>query len=69
MTVDGLRPGAIVTGPLLPEPVEVISVIPLGESVRLVGRGLTTNLVREPILNPTQLAQLGQHPRTWSSTR
>lgn len=58
MAADALRPGAIITGPLLPEAVEVIAVIPMGTSVKVVGKGLTTKQVREPILSEAQLAQL-----------
>src|SRR5262245_40300665 len=58
MTTESLRPGAVVTGPLLPEPVEVIAVVPLGNSVKLVGKGLRTGLVRDPVLGADQLAQL-----------
>jgi len=47
-----------VRGPLLPEPVEVITTIALGDSVKLIGKGLRTGRVHEPILNPGQMAQL-----------
>lgn len=53
-----LRPRAIVTGPLFPEAVEVISVVPLGASVKLIGRGLLSNQVYQPVLQQDQLAQL-----------
>src|SRR5262249_43921459 len=45
-----------------PEPVLVIVAIPMGTSVKLVGKGLTTNQVHEPILNAEQLAQLQSTP-------
>lgn len=34
MTTEQLRPGAIVTGPLLPEPIEIIAVTSLGDASR-----------------------------------
>jgi hypothetical protein len=37
---DQLSPGVVVRGPLLPEPVEVITTLPMGESVKLVAKGL-----------------------------
>jgi SNF2-related domain len=55
---EALRPGMIVSGPLLPEPVEIIAILPLGGRTKLIGKGLRTNQVREPILSPAQLAQL-----------
>ncbi|MBI3967025.1 MAG: DEAD/DEAH box helicase, partial [Chloroflexi bacterium] len=62
MLVEALKPGAVVTGPLLPEPVEIIAVIPFGNSVKLIGKGLATKQVREPILSQVQLAQLTISP-------
>jgi len=59
---DGLRPGLIVKGPLLPEPVEIIAVVPLGDALKLVGKGLKTNQVHDPILTAAQLAQLDVSP-------
>ena len=59
-----LAPGAVVRGALLPEPVEVITAIPMGESVKLVAKGLKTGMVHDPILNADQLAQLEVSPTT-----
>lgn len=59
---DELSPGVIVSGPLFPEPVQIITTVPMGESVKLVGRGLRTGRVHDPILNPLQLAQLTISP-------
>jgi superfamily II DNA or RNA helicase len=61
---DQLSPGVVVRGPLLPEPVEVITTIPMGESVKLVAKGLRTGQVHDPILSPAQLAQLTISPTT-----
>lgn len=61
--VTDLVPGAVVTGPLLPEPVEVIVVVPVGASVKLIGKGLRTGTVRDPILDAGQLAQLSVAPK------
>ncbi|MDE2100037.1 MAG: DUF3883 domain-containing protein [Patescibacteria group bacterium] len=62
MSSDEIHVGSIVTGPLLPEPVEVIAVVPLGESIKLIGKGCRTGLVREPVLTAGQLAQLSCSP-------
>jgi len=37
MQIEDLTPNVIVRGPILPEPVQVIVVIPVGTSVKLVG--------------------------------
>ena len=62
MVIDQLKPNIIVRGPIFPEPVQVIVAIPMGSSVKLVGKGLNTNQVHEPILSPEQLAQLESTP-------
>jgi hypothetical protein len=62
MLVEQLKPNIIVRGPIFPEPVQVIVAIPMGSSVKLVGKGLNTNQVHELILNAEQLAQLESSP-------
>src|SRR5947208_1377026 len=55
---SNLRPGSIVRGPTLPEPVEVLALVPLGDSLKIIGRGLQTGLTHDPVLTPHQLARL-----------
>src|SRR6202048_441716 len=55
---SSLRPGSIVRGPTLPEPVEVLALVPLGDSVKIIGRGLQSGLTHDPVLTPDQLARL-----------
>lgn len=62
MQLDQLKPNVIVHGAIFPEPVQVIVVIPMGNSVKLIGKGLTTGKVHEPILNAEQLASLEATP-------
>jgi hypothetical protein len=57
-----LKPNVVVRGPILPEPVQVIVTIPMGASIKLVGKGLNTSQVHEPILNPEQVATLEASP-------
>jgi SNF2 family DNA or RNA helicase len=64
MHVDQLRPNVIVRGPIFPEPVQVITTVAMGESVKLIGKGLKSGQVHEPILNAAQLAQLEATPET-----
>jgi superfamily II DNA or RNA helicase len=61
--VADLVPGSVVEGPLLPEPVEVIVIVPIGASVKLIGKGLRTGRVHEPILDAAQIGQLAATPR------
>jgi len=62
MRIDQLKPNVIVRGPILPEPVRVILTVPMGDSVKLVAKGLKTGQVHEPILNPEQVATLEASP-------
>ena len=62
MVLEQLKIDVVVRGPIFPEPVQVIAIVPMGVSVKLIGRGLTTNLVHSPILTPDQLAQLEASP-------
>ncbi|MEA2604971.1 MAG: hypothetical protein QOF89_5963 [Acidobacteriota bacterium] len=57
-TMRNLVPGTIVQGPLLPEPIEVIATIPMGDSVKLIGKGLRTGRAYDPIVDASQLAHL-----------
>lgn len=58
MTLPQIPVGAVVTGPLLPEPIEVLVTIPMGSALKLIGRGLQTGLSRDSIFTAAQLAQL-----------
>jgi len=62
-TIADLSPGVVVQGPILPEPVEVLAVVPIGTAVKLIGKGLRTGQLRDPILSPEQIAQLTLTPR------
>lgn len=62
MLAHQLKPHVIIHGPLFPEPVQVIVVTPLGAAVKLVGKGLRTSQVYEPILSLEQLATLEATP-------
>src|SRR5690606_11711373 len=57
-----LKPNSVVDGPFFPEPVQVIVAIPMGASLKLVGKGLRTGQLYEPILSAEQLASLAVSP-------
>lgn len=50
MTNNPLQPGTIVRGALFPEAVQVITTIPMGSSVKLIGTGVKTNQTYQPVL-------------------
>jgi hypothetical protein len=62
MRLEQLKPNIIVRGAIFPEPVQVIVVVPMGDSVKLIGKGLHSGKVHEPILNAEQLATLESTP-------
>src|SRR5204862_2906606 len=49
-------------GAIFPEPVQVLVVVPVGDSLKLIGKGLETGKVYEPILNAQQIASLESSP-------
>jgi len=53
-----LKANVVVRGPLFPEPVQIILSTPVGQSVKLIGKGLDSGRVYEPILNAEQVATL-----------
>ena len=70
--IDQLKPNIIVQGSLFPEPVQVIIVIPLDAGneehrlLKLIGKGLRTGQVYEPVLSLEQLNMLEISPATES---
>lgn len=55
---DGLRDERIVTGLTFPESIEVLAIVAMGESLKIIGLGRETGLTHDPVLTPAQLAQL-----------
>ena len=55
---DGLKPNVIVKGSLFQEDVKVVTTIPMGDAIKLIGKGLKTGLFYEPVLNDEQLSKL-----------
>ena len=45
-----LKAGTIVSGPLFPEPIQVVLVQEFGASVRMFGKGLRSEKMYDPIL-------------------
>ena len=61
-TAASVKPNAILRGSLFPEPVQVIVTIPMGSSIKLIGKGLNTGQVHELVLSPEQIASLETTP-------
>ncbi len=53
-----LTPGTIITGPLFPEPVEILVVTPMGAAVQLVASGRRTGQAYKRLLTDEQIALL-----------
>ncbi len=56
--MENIKPNSILRGSLFNEPVQVIAVMPLGGSVKIIGTGLKTGMTHQPILTPEQLSTL-----------
>jgi len=62
MRLDELKAGTILRGPIFPEPVQVMLVTPMGTSAKIIGKGLTTGKLHDPILTADQLTLLEATP-------
>src|SRR6202030_50007 len=62
MNASDLKPGIIVRGPVLPEPIEVLVVTPLGDVIKIVGAGQKTGQVHQRVLRLDQLQLLDATP-------
>src|SRR5438309_1907361 len=62
MIAEQLKANVVVKGPIFPEPVQVITTLVLGDAVKLIGKGLQSGQVYEPVLNHDQLDMLEASP-------
>jgi len=62
MLLGDIKPGLVLRGPVFPEPVQVLVVVPIGDSVKVIGKGLDSGRVHEPVLNHEQVAKLEASP-------
>jgi hypothetical protein len=62
MHASELKQGIIVRGPVLPEPIEVLVVTPLGDVIKIVGAGQKTGQVHQRVLRLDQLQFLDATP-------
>jgi superfamily II DNA or RNA helicase len=62
MDATGLKPNHIVRGAIFPEPVKILTTISLGNAIKLIGEGIETGRVHQPILTAEQIATLEISP-------
>lgn len=62
MNPEQLKAGKILRGPLFAEPLEVLVTVPMGDSVKLIGRGVRTSTVVHVILTEEKLNLLETSP-------
>src|ERR1700675_1145217 len=62
MDAPELKPNHIVRGAIFPEPVKILTIVPLGDAIKLIGEGLETGRVHQPILTAEQIATLEISP-------
>ena len=62
MLKNDLKPNIVVEGPFFPEAIQVLVTVPVGASVKIIGKGKKTNQVYDPILNEEQIASLIASP-------
>jgi superfamily II DNA or RNA helicase len=58
-----INPGEIIQSPVFPEPVRVITAIPMGDSVKIIGEGMNSGKVHQPVLTQEQIALLTISPQ------
>ncbi len=57
-TTGNLPQNAILRGPLFPEPIQIILTITVGVNLKIIGKGVNSGQVYEPILTQDQLSTL-----------
>jgi hypothetical protein len=62
MNASELKLGIIARGPILPEPIEVLVITPLGDVIKIVGAGQKTGQVHQRVLRLDQLHFLDATP-------
>ena len=61
MLIDQLKPNIIIRGPIFPEPVQIIVFIPMGDSVKLIGKGLKSQKFMNQFLMLNSSQNLNPH--------
>jgi len=62
MNAEDLKPNKVLRGPIFSEPVQILVSTPLGDAIKVIGRGLHSGKVVDVILTPAQLALVNSSP-------
>jgi SNF2 family DNA or RNA helicase len=62
MDPSQIKPDMIVHGSIFPEPIRVITIIQMGDSIKIVGEGMVTGKIHKPILTKAQLTEIEVSP-------
>src|SRR5262245_52642101 len=62
MKIPELKPNAIVRGSIFPEPIKIITTVMIGDSIKVIGEGLNSGKVHQPVLTLQQMAELELSP-------
>lgn len=62
MEPSKIKPNMILRGSVFPEPIRVITTIQMGESIKIVGEGMNTGKVHQPIFTKSQLEEIELSP-------
>jgi SNF2 family DNA or RNA helicase len=68
MEINQLKPNIVIRGAMFPEPVRIIVTMPVGDAIKLIGKGIKSGKVFEPILSPEQIKNLEASPETMPFT-
>jgi len=64
MNLERLKLNAIAHGPVFPEHVKIIAVVPMGSSVKIIAEGLESGKVHQPVLSSEQVETLEISPES-----
>jgi superfamily II DNA or RNA helicase len=64
MDVPELKPNLIINSSIFPEPVKIIALVPMGDSVKLICEGMHSGKVHQPILTAEQIAEFEISPES-----
>jgi len=53
-----IKPGVIIRGPLFKEDIKIAGIYPIGDTIKIIGKGLKTGAFYEPLLNDDHLSKI-----------
>ncbi len=64
MDIHELKPNLIINSSIFPEPVKIIALVPMGDSVKLICEGMHSGKVHQPVLTAEQIAEFEISPES-----